>query len=448
MSNASGTKFTLAAFTASAVLLQALDGVAQGANGTAPTSEVSEAARALYREGARFASQGLWREAREQFAHALQLRESPLLHYNLALACENSGYLVEALDHFRSFLRLDNEPASHPRRVLATRAIAVIEPVVAHIVIDVQQPGSDIEIALDGRPIPAALWNVAISVDPGEHFIDARSTTRGISQQSTVVSDGQSVTVGLQWTAPPNALSTSHADAGVDSLSPDASTGAVIALSATLPVRQAPTAPLSTIERIRRAIVSNAQARDVNGDRPWERNIAFSGFVGTGHPAGILGVGIRWAPRPWYELEANIGVGHPFGVGVTFMPAMFRAPLSHQFALGAGLGLGTNFTNLPSSNIPLSPGQMCRGPGPFTPMWLMLAMSAEFRILGGAIAARFLAGVRYLANNAELIDALQARCVTARTSYEPRDLLYDPPTLDHSVFPLFPWFSFEVGYAL
>ncbi len=408
-----------------------------------PTPAVSEVARTLFRDGAQLAAEGRWLEARERFAHALQLRESPLLHYNLALASQNAGYLVEALDHFRSFLRLDVESATNPRRILAVRAIALIEPVIGHVVITVRADDADVLVALDGRQLASAMLNTPIPVDPGEHFVDARSPRLGTSQHTTSIAEGDSANVVLIWTPPAQQASGLSVDASVDSAVDASSPATVVAM----PPRQPPAAPLTTIERIRHALEANARATDSAGARPWERTLALTAFVGTGHPAGILGVGIRWAARPWYELEANVGVGHPFGVGLTFLPAMFRAPLSAQFSLGGGFGLGTNFTELPSSSVPLIPGQTCRGAGGFTPMWLLFALSAEFRILSGAIAARFLAGVRYLANNAELVDGLQSRCIRARTTYEPRDLLYDPPTLDHSVFPVFPWFSFDIGYA-
>jgi hypothetical protein len=141
-------------------------------------------------------------------------------------------------------------------------------------------------------------------------------------------------------------------------------------------------------------------------------------------------------------------VGHPFGPGVLFFPAVIRAVWSYQFASAIALGIGTNFTEIPRGPAPPQPGSSCLNSGPFTPLWLTLGISNEFRIARGAAAVRFVVGVRYLANNRELVDGLRARCTTPRTDFSPQDLLYDPPTLDHAVFPIFPWFSFDAGYAL
>lgn len=428
---------------AACVLLGAVaTGDGRGLAQEVPSPEAAEAARRLFREGAQAAEEGRWNDARERFRRALSVRPSPLLHYNLALASQNAGYLVEAVDQYRSFLRIDSDPANAARRVAAQRAIAAIEPLLARVAVSVPADEALAVLAIDGRALPEGLWGVEIPLDPGEHFVDARSVRGSTAQRSFTVREGEALPIALRWT--PVTPVANDADPSNDAaIDTDGGTAQLA-----LPQRRATAAPMSTIERVRRRLEENAREADATGARPWERTFVIYGLLGTGATSGVAAVGVRWAVRPWYEIDAQLGVGHPFGPGVLFYPVALRWVWSYQFASSILLGLGTNFTELPRGNAPPPAGGRCLDAGPFTPLWLTFGISNEFRIARGAGAVRFVVGARYLANNRELIEGLNGRCTTPTTRLEPRDLFYDPPTLDHAVFPLFPWFAFDAGYAL
>jgi hypothetical protein len=341
---------------------------------------------------------------------------------------------------------VDSDPANAARRAAAQRAIAAIEPVLARVTIRVPPEEPAAVLAIDGRAIPEGLLGVAIPLDPGEHFIDARSVRGGTLQRTIAARDGEALSLDVQWIpAPAPSPAVADASAPPSDASADASAPRP---ALALPTRRASAAPMSTIERVRRRLEENAREADATGARPWERTFVVFGVLGSGNTAGVLGVGVRWAARPWYEIEAEVGVGHPFGPGLLFFPGIVRAVWSYQFATGVALGLGTNFTELPQGSNAPPPGGACLSAGPFTPLWLALGITNEFRIARGAGAARFVVGLRYLANHRELNDALRARCNAPTQELSPRDLLYDPPTLDHGRFPVMPWFSFDAGYAL
>ncbi|MDP3275463.1 MAG: hypothetical protein Q8Q09_09735 [Deltaproteobacteria bacterium] len=411
---------------------------------TSPPAETAEAARILFREGAQRAEEGRWLEARDRFRRALAVRPSALLHYNHALASQNSGYLVEAVDQYRLFLRLDADPTNSARRDHATRAITTIEPVLARLILEPSTEHTVQSVSLDGRELPLALLGAEIPLDPGEHFVDAISADGLQSSQVILLQESQRATRTLRFVTPPSTVppSTVPPDAGAPAVSPSPVASPIVA------PRRPPTAPLSTIGRIRRALEDNAREVDPTGARPWERTFVIFAQAGTGHTAGILALGARWAARPWYEVEANLGAGHPFGPGVAFFPVVLRAPWSYQFASSLLVGIGTNFTEIQRGTSPPVGGSTCQPTGPFTPMWLIFGIGNEFRIMHGAVAARITVGVRHLVNNQELVHGIQSRCGEVRTSFEPRDLLYDTPNWDHSVVPLLPWFAFDAGYAL
>lgn len=405
-----------------------------------PTPEAAEAARRLFREGAQLAEEGRWTDARDRFRRALTVRPSPLLHYNLAMACQNAGYLVEAVDQYRSFLRIDSDPANAARRVAAQRAIAAIEPVLARVRVSLPEGETLAVLAIDGRAVPDGLWGEELPLDPGEHFVDARSTRGSLAQRAFVVRDGEHFVVTVEWTgATPTPSGT---DGGV------ASDASAPPLLPPIPTRRVSAAPLGTIERVRRRLEENAREADTTGARPWERTLVIFGVLGTGTTSGVGAIGMRWAARPWYEIEAQVGIGHPFGPGVLFFPASFRAVWSYQFASSVMLGIGTNFTEIPRGSDSPPAGGTCQPMGPFTPMWLVLGLANEFRIARGAGTVRFVLGGRFLVNHPELTAGVRGRCNTPVTHIEPRDLFFDTPLLDHGRFPILPWFAFDAGYAL
>lgn len=361
----------------------------------------------------------------------MAVRTSPLLRFNLAVAAQNSGHLVEALDQYRQFLREDTDPANALRRQQSQAAIAAIEPVLAHVTIGVQGDGNVTEVRLDGRPLPLALLGVEVPVDPTEHIIEAEGTDGRFARETITLGEGEHRVVTLTLRVPESAPSRSRDD---ETLAP-------VQRSSPPPRREA-TAPMSTIERVRRAIEERAQAMDEQGERRWQRTLVLYAFQGTGTPTGLLGLGLRWAARPWFELEFDTGVGHPFGPGVGFS-VVGRVPWSYQYATGLALGFGTNFTVIPRGADPM---RSCASASPFTPVWFHAGVTNEWRV-APSFTVRVSVGARYLFNSRELRDALDTHCVSRRQDIQFWELFFDDPTVDHDIFPVLPWMMVDLGWV-
>ncbi|MEI8254592.1 MAG: tetratricopeptide repeat protein [Deltaproteobacteria bacterium] len=398
--------------------------------------EIAEAARRLFREGAQLASQGRWEEARDRFVRAIAVHPSPLLRFNLAIAAQNSGHFVEAIDAYRQFLLDDSDPANALRRQEAQAAIAAIENVLATLVITVR--GSDVvaQLRLDGRQLPMALLGADVPVDPTEHVVDVTGARGGRVRQVVRLGEGQARRIVLQLDAPTStAVSDGHG----------AGTPGVAATAPVSAQRVAVAAP-GTIERVRHAIEERAARPDEFGRRRWASTAVAYVFQGIGSPVGLLGVGIRWAARPWFELEFQGGGGHPFGPGLgVFLSA--RSPWSYRYAMGLIVGLSTNFTNVPMGTPVTQPPGGCRPDAPFSPVWLYTAITHEWRVSMG-VAFRLALGVRYLVNRRELDDALASHCTAPVPFDSAAYLAVDPPGLDRAGVPVMPWLMFDVGYAL
>ena len=131
----------------------------------AASAEGVEAARRLFREGVAAAQAERWTEAYERFSRTLAIRAAPIIRFNLAIACENLGRLVEAIDQYRQFAR-ETPAGADPARVAAARAR--IEPIEQRLaMLRVEASGDAVRaFRLDGRAQNTALLGVDIPVDP------------------------------------------------------------------------------------------------------------------------------------------------------------------------------------------------------------------------------------------------------------------------------------------
>ncbi len=122
----------------------------------APSAEVLEVARSLFREGVEAAQAGRWEEARQRFARVLSLRAAPLVRFNLAVASRNVGRFVEAIDQYRQFVR-DIPAGSDPARERAARdEVTQLEARRAFVRVQVSGDTAA-RFVLDGRTLPASL---------------------------------------------------------------------------------------------------------------------------------------------------------------------------------------------------------------------------------------------------------------------------------------------------
>lgn len=401
--------------------------------------EVIEATRELFRQGAQLASEGRWEEARERFQRALAIRATPLTRFNLALAAQNSGHLVEALDQYRQFLRDDNDPANAARRQQAQRAIAEIEPRLAHLTITVTGADQPSAVDLDGRAIPLVLLGVDVPVDPGEHIVRVRGQRGGASTRTVTLAESARESVVIVLDPPPAARPAPQPNGGRTPASPLMQT----AQGTHPPAQGAGARPASRpgpIERIRRSAEERARMADAEGRRRWERTVVLGAITGAGHAVGLLGVTARWAARPWFDFEVQIGAANgygPAGVGLMFT---LRYPWSYRYSLGLLVGVSTNWARVGHEPC----GYQCN----FAPLWITPAITHEWRT-GIGLTYRLAIGARILLNHHELADAW-----TRNTGQQPdttlrfADLFVGRVSLDHRIFPVLPCVTFDIGWSL
>jgi tetratricopeptide (TPR) repeat protein len=127
-------------------------------------------ARQRFNEGIALADAGEHEAARLKFDQAWTLLKSPAVLFNLARAEQLSGHLVEALGHFRLFLKMASDPSvKDAQRQRATDNIAELTKKVGQLEIDAPESA---RVTVDGAPVALANGD-PVAVSAGGHTIQA-----------------------------------------------------------------------------------------------------------------------------------------------------------------------------------------------------------------------------------------------------------------------------------
>lgn len=147
-----------------------------------PSDADTAAARALFSEGRALADSQRWPEAADRFRRALALRPSPAIRYNLAVALDQLGQLVEASEQLRTAIR--EAPAPDRTRTAAEALLRNVEPRIGRLTIVLEGDADGVDVLLDGRPLSSALLGVGAPADPGHHRVVARRGTAETSEET------------------------------------------------------------------------------------------------------------------------------------------------------------------------------------------------------------------------------------------------------------------------
>ncbi len=148
-----------------ALAAPALPGVAH-----ADDASVAEA-KTRFEEGLTLADAGKHEAARVKFQQAWAVMKAPAVLYNLARSEQLTGNDVDALDHFRLFLRIgaDDAKITDAMRDKAKDNVAVLATKTAQIEVEV---ASTARVAIDGKPIEFRPRE-PVPVRPGRHTVEA-----------------------------------------------------------------------------------------------------------------------------------------------------------------------------------------------------------------------------------------------------------------------------------
>ncbi len=141
---------------------------------TLPAHAQSDAALAeakqRFDEGLKLADDGNHEAARLKFSQAYAVFKSPSVLYNLARSEQLTGHDLEALEHFREFVKMGADPKiTDTQRAKARENIAELEKKVGQI--DIEAPAGA-QVKVDGKVLPE-VPREPLPIAPGRHTVEA-----------------------------------------------------------------------------------------------------------------------------------------------------------------------------------------------------------------------------------------------------------------------------------
>jgi len=195
-------------------------------------------AEARFQEGLARVKSHDFEAARVSFAQAYAVLHRPQILWNLALAEEKTGHVVEALQHFRA---VAEDPSAGPDRPNAQRHVDSLMELTGHIEVKAP-PGA--QVSIDGGTVFTAPLASAIDVVPGRHVVDV-DVAVGPRSRPVEVAEGQ--IAHLDFLPPEAAAAAAPAVAPSPPPAPEASAVHVAGAPSDTTTPPGPSSPARTI---------------------------------------------------------------------------------------------------------------------------------------------------------------------------------------------------------
>ena len=176
----SGTLPRTRSCVAPALLAAAL--FASASTAWAQTDEQRAGARSLATEGAQAFNEGRFKDAVDLFSKAESLVHAPPHLLFMARAHAKLGQFVKAREAYMKIVK-EQLPPNAPQAFRDAQATAEeerkqVEPHIGRLTIKVEgaEAANDLNVAVDGQPVPNVLLGVPQPMDPGNHTVTATAT--------------------------------------------------------------------------------------------------------------------------------------------------------------------------------------------------------------------------------------------------------------------------------
>ncbi|XXX77216.1 tetratricopeptide repeat protein [Sorangium sp. So ce134] len=163
------------------------------------------AARALAEEGLELYDKGDYAAALDKLGRAEELIQAPTIGLYAARCLEQLGRLIEASERYLQVSRtpLDASASDVFKAAVADaeKAYTDLKPRIPKLAVGVRgAPEREVQITIDGKPMPPALVGVSRPVDPGEHLVEGAWAGRVVRQEVTLA-ERQEASIALAFPA-------------------------------------------------------------------------------------------------------------------------------------------------------------------------------------------------------------------------------------------------------
>lgn len=171
---------------------------ASAAAGGPTVATKKEQSDRVFGEGVQAFNAKDWKKAREKFAEAYALFPGPSSLFNLALAEEEGGALVDAIGHYRTYIGLPDTAAVAKGRAEARAKLAACQAKICRL--DVRAPVGT-AVRVNGKD--AALQGSIVETLPGEQMVDLAHDGVSKTRRSAC---GAGETVVVEFNDPPTTV--------------------------------------------------------------------------------------------------------------------------------------------------------------------------------------------------------------------------------------------------
>ena len=188
-----------AAAVALAAMLLAAPLRARAQPSATPTEEQVERARALYKDARELHRRGHLKEAIDRALEAYRVASTPVTALEAGRMLVEAGRLVEARDIVRSVALLPVSPRESDKgRDARQQAVSLGAALDGRIPkVAVAERPRDLDVVLDGKPLPQSEGAAWQGVDPGSHALVVRDAERTCTTIAVVLAEGEARTIDL-----------------------------------------------------------------------------------------------------------------------------------------------------------------------------------------------------------------------------------------------------------
>lgn len=169
-----------------------------------PSDPRAAQARAAFEQGVAMSQQERWGEALDAFRRSFDLVPRPSTAFNMASTLVRLGRHVEAIAAYEHYLRIADAATEGARFLDAQQQLANEQTMIARIVLSTTP--ADATVRLDGRALEGSFTARELSVDIGEHTIEASAPHFRAGSTRVRVASGERAAITLAL----DAITTAH----------------------------------------------------------------------------------------------------------------------------------------------------------------------------------------------------------------------------------------------
>jgi hypothetical protein len=179
--------------------------LARTAHADEPSASDRHLAQSLFDQARALMDQGRYADACPRFADSERLDPGGGTLLNLALCYDKLGKLALAYDTYSEAISVAIAEHRHEREKFARDRVASLGPRLPRLTLKITDVPAGMEVRLDGANVPLSAWGTAMTVDPGEHVVEAIARDRAPWKAAINVAEGEAREVPIVWTlaAPP-----------------------------------------------------------------------------------------------------------------------------------------------------------------------------------------------------------------------------------------------------